>query len=62
METKEIRTPEALRERAERALRLASWTSDDAARDALNLYAQELQAEADLLEMAQQSQRTDHAA
>jgi hypothetical protein len=56
------RTPRALRERAERAFRLASWTSDDAARDALNLYAQELLTEADLLETAQQGHRADHAA
>ena len=58
----ESRTPKALRDRAERAFRLASWTSDDAARDALNLYAQELLTEADLLEMTQQAEDTDHAA
>ena len=58
----ENRTPQALREQAERALRLASWTSDDEARDALNLYARELLAEAALLEMARQAHRTDNAA
>jgi len=62
MEIMDKRTPEALRERAERALRLASWTSDDTARDALNLYAQRLLTEADLLEMAEQSDKTEHAA
>jgi hypothetical protein len=56
------RTPQALRERAERALRLASWTSDEASREALNLYAQELIAEADLLEAVHQDHRTDSAA
>ena len=56
------RNPQALRDQAERALRLASWTSDDAARDALNRYAQELIAEANLLEAAYQDQRSDSAA
>jgi hypothetical protein len=42
--------PQAMRERAERAFRLASTTTDDSAHDALILYGQELLAEAERIE------------
>jgi len=42
--------PQFLREKAERALRLASMTGDESARDALVLYGQELLARADMME------------
>ena len=42
--------PQAMRERAERAFRLASTTNDDSAHDALILYGQELLAEAERIE------------
>jgi hypothetical protein len=43
-------TPQSLRERADRAFRLASGTTDASAHDALMLYGQELLAEADRIE------------
>jgi hypothetical protein len=43
-------TPMSLRERADRAFRLASSTTDTSAHDALMLYGQELLAEAERIE------------
>ena len=43
-------TPQSLRERADRAFRLASGTTDASAHDALMFYGQELLAEADRIE------------
>jgi len=45
-------SPKSLRERAERAFRLASATMDASAHDALMLYGQELLAEAERIESA----------
>ena len=43
-------TPQALRERAEHAFRLAEGTTDTSAHDALLFYGQELLAEAERIE------------
>lgn len=45
-------SPKSLRERAERAFRLASATTDASAHDALMLYGHELMAEAERIEGA----------
>jgi hypothetical protein len=50
METWPNDTPQSLRERADRAFRRASSTTDASAHDALMLYGQELLAEAERIE------------
>jgi hypothetical protein len=59
METCPHDTPQSLRERADRAFRLAGATADTSAHDALMLYGQELLAEAERIESeAEQSEES----